>query len=65
MLRIIATYPICNTAAVSIIECTDEYVTYLDTMGNWHRAKVYTDTKRAYFKYCGGFRIHLDECMAI
>lgn len=65
MKRIIAVYSICNTASVSIIECTDEFVTYLDAVGNWHRAKVYMDTSRPYFKYCGGFRIHLDECMAV
>lgn len=65
MKRIIAVYPITNTAGVSIVECNDEFVCYLDTLGNWHRAKIYTDTDRAYFRYCGGFRIHLDECMRV
>ena len=61
----IAVYGLTNTACVQIMECNEDIVAYIDPLGNWHKAKVYTDTKRAYFKYCGGWRIHLDECMRV
>ena len=65
MKRIIAEVRFAENVAVSIVEWNDEFVCYLDTVGEWHRAKVYNDTKRPYFNYCAGFRIHLDECVAI
>ena len=61
----IAVYTICNTAGVQIVECNEDYVCYLDPLGKWHRAKVYTNTSRAYFRYCDGWIIHLDECMVV
>ena len=59
----IAVYGLTNNATVQIMECDGDYVTYVDPLMKWHRAKIYVDTARPYFRYCGGFRIHLDECM--
>jgi len=61
----VAVFPMFNTASVQIMECNDEYVCYLDLLGGWHRAKIYLNIHRAYFLYCGRFRIHLDECLKI
>lgn len=64
-LSVMAVYGLTNTASVQILECNDEFIYYLDPLGKPHHAKIYTDTSRAYFRYCGGFRIHLDECLRV
>lgn len=62
-----AIYPITNTMALQIVECNDEYVTYIDPLQKKHIARVYTDTARAYFRCygMGGKRIYLDECLRV
>ena len=65
MKRAFAEYRMADNKAISIVEWNDEYVCYLDTIGGWHRAKIYANSKRAYFNCCEGFRVYLDECVAI
>lgn len=60
-----AVYAFSNTTGLGIYHINDEYVWYVDSNAptKLRRAKIYTDTERAYFKWHGYFRIHLDECM--
>lgn len=62
-----AIYPITNNMALSIVECNDEYVTYIDPLQKKHIVRVYTDGNRAYFRCyeMRGKRIYLDECLRV
>ena len=61
---VIASYVLSNCASLSITECNDEYITFIDPLGKFHHVKLYCDTDRAYFKW-GNMRVHLDECMRV
>jgi len=59
----IAVYGLTNSTGVAILDVNDVQVIYLDATGKKRHAKIYGE--RPYFKYCGGFRIYLDECIRV
>lgn len=67
MSEVKAIYPLTNNACISIVECNEEYVTYIDPLQKKHLAKIYTDTNRAYFRAypLAGKRVYLDECLRV
>ena len=67
MSDILAIYPISNNMSLTIVECNDEYVVYIDPLQKKHIARIYTDSDRAYFRCYSmrGKRIYLDECLRV
>ena len=67
MSDILAIYPISNNMALTIVECNDEYVTYIDPLQKKHTSKIYVNSARAYFRCSsmGDKRIYLDECLRV
>lgn len=66
--KVIAVYSfgLCGIQILDIEYGINDKVIYLDTMGKTHKAVVKENTKGdSYFRYCGGFRIYLKECLRV